>query len=897
MDVITTHINADFDCLGSMIAAKRLYPEAEMVFPGGQERSLREFFINSVQYAFGFKRVRDINLDEISRLILVDVRQASRIGPFQAVARRPDVDIHIYDHHTIKKTCLKGSLEVIEPVGSTVTVLTHLFIEKKIEVSADEATMMMLGLYEDTGSLTFHSTTIKDYLAAAYLLKQGANLNIVSDLIVQELTPDQVRLLHDLIESKAIINIHGIDIAIAHATIDHFVGDLATLAHKLKDMENLDVLFIIVRMESRVFIIARSRLKEVHVGDILTEFGGGGHASAASCAVRDMTLVQVLEQLPVLLQKHVHPQWLVNHLMSTPVKSVLISQSVAEAHQVLSRFNINTVPVTENQNVVGIISRQLIDKAVYHGLKDQTVSEIMTRDFHVVSPETSITVLKTLIVESNQRFVPVVKEEQLVGAVTRTDLLRHLASSSGTPPLSGKRSLVSRGGRTYKANQIQRLIRNRLPKRIQEILTQLGKIGDELGLGIFVVGGFVRDMLLNKVNLDVDIVVEGNAVSFAERFAQDCECRVRCHRKFGTAVIIYPDDFKIDIASARMEYYLRPGALPDVEHASVKMDLSRRDFTINTLAISLNRSSYGQMLDYYGGQRDIDDKAIRVLHNLSFVEDPTRVFRAVRFEQRLGFKIGKQTEYLLNSAVRLGLLEKISGKRIFNELFLIMNEEQPLPAISRLAKLDILKCLHPALSIKVDYAKSFDEAKRAMDWFDLLYTGQTCKRWMCYFLICTAVLDRSGIKRLCERLQVMPHDRDILVNQRSAALGILKQLEKRKPNARPPRNSSLYRWFRPLSTEILLFMMAKTSKEFVRRWISRYITHLRMVSPILTGHDLERQGFVPGPLFSKILEDLRAARLDGRVVTAEDEMSFVRRKYRKEIERNVPNKEKQEKRM
>ena len=884
MDVITTHINADFDCLGSMIAAKRLYPEAEMVFPGGQERSLREFFLKSAQYAFGFKRIRDINLKEITRLILVDVRQASRIGPFSTVARRPGVEIHIYDHHAAKAGSLHGVVEYVEPVGSTVTVFCHLLMEKHIELTADEATMMMLGLYEDTGSLTFHTTTVKDYQAAAYLLSHGANLNIVADLIVQELTPDQVRLLNDLIASKAILNIRGINVALAHASIDHFVGDIATLAHKLKDMENLDVLFIIVRMERRVFMVARSRLKEVHVGDILQEFGGGGHASAASCAVRDLTLLQVLEKLPTVLHQHIQPQWQVRHLMSTPVKSVAVNDSIATAHQTLSRYNINTIPVLSQNEVVGIISRQLIDKAVYHGLKDQPVSEIMTSDFHQVTPQTSIDTLKALIIESNQRFVPVVEDGRLAGAVTRTDLLRHLASSVGTPPRSGERSLVSRGGRSYKAAQIQRLIRNRLPKRIQKLFAQLGQVGDELDVGVFVVGGFVRDLLLNKENFDLDIVIEGDGVAFAEAFTRESDCRVRCHRKFGTAVLIYPDDFKVDIASARMEYYLQPGALPDVEHASVKMDLSRRDFTVNTLAISLNRQSFGELLDYYGGQRDIDDKALRVLHNLSFVEDPTRVFRAVRFEQRLGFQIGKQTEHLLHSAVRLGLLEKVSGKRIFNELFLIMNEPQPLPAVARLARLDVLRYLHPALTSKVDYSKFFDEARRAMDWYDLLYTGHPCERWLCYFLVFTSALDQAGIRNLCRRLQIIPRYKAILNQQRTNALGILKRLERRKPDMRPPRASSLYRWFQPFSSEILLFMMAKTSREQVRQWISRYITHLRDVQPILTGKDLDKLGIAPGPIFRAIFDDLLNARLDERVMTADEERAMVQRKYAKHIE-------------
>ncbi|RLB67665.1 MAG: polya polymerase, partial [Deltaproteobacteria bacterium] len=791
----------------------------------------------------------------------------------------PGVDIHIYDHHLDTAASLKGSVEHIVAVGSTVTVFSHILMEKQIELTADEATMMMLGLYEDTGSLTFHSTTVKDYQAAAYLLTQGANLNVVADLIVQELTPDQVRLLNDLIASKTILNIHGINVALAHATIDHFVSDIATLAHKLKDMENLDVLFVIVRMERRVFIVARSRLEEIHVGEIMMEFGGGGHASAASCSVRDLTLLQVLDRLPKVLLKHVQPQWQVRHLMSTPVKTIDADDTIANAHQTLSRYNINAVPVLRGNEVVGVISRQLVDKAVYHGLQEQPVSEFMTRDFHQVTPRTTVAILKSLIVESNQRFVPVVESTKLMGAVTRTDLLRHLASSVGTPPRTGEHSLVTRGGRKYKPGQVQRLIRNRLPKRIQNLIERLGQIGDELNVSVFAVGGFVRDLVLNKENLDIDIVVEGDGITFAETFAKKDDCRVRCHRKFGTAVIIYPDGFNIDIASARMEYYLQPGALPDVEHASVKMDLSRRDFTINTLAISLNQAAKGEMFDYYGGQRDIDDKAIRVLHNLSFVEDPTRVFRAVRFEQRLDFKIGKQTEHLLRSAVRLGLLEKVSGHRIYNELLLIMKEKHPLLAVTRLARLEVLSYLHPSLTSKVDYAKSFDEARRVMAWYDLLYTEHPYERWLCYFLALTAGLDRKEIKNFCDRLQLMPRHHVILNQQRTTAIGIVKRLEGRNNGMRSPRPSSLYRWLQPLSTEILLFMMARTSRENVRQWISRYITHLRDIQPILTGNDLGEFKIAPGPIYRTILDDLLYARLDERVTTVEEERALVQRKY------------------
>ncbi len=879
MDVITTHLNADFDCLGSMIAAKRLYPDAVMAFPGGQERSLRQFFLKSVQYAYGFCRAKEIDLDAIDRLILVDVRQENRIGRFGEVALRDDVDLHIYDHHVDVPTKLNGVVEYIEPVGSTVTVLTHLFMVREIVPTADEATMMMLGLYEDTGNLTFHTTTVRDYQAAAYLLEHGANLNVVSDFLAHELTPDQVRLLNDLIANHNILNIHGINISIAHASVDHFVADIGNLAHKFKDMENLDVLILAVRMESRVFLVARSRRAEVHVGEIIREFGGGGHASAASATVRDLTLIQILERLPEILQRHVQPQWQIQHLMSAPVKVVQVHDTIAAAHRLLTRYNINALAVMSGESTVGILTRQLVDKAVYHGLNDQPVAEYMIGEFVSVSSSASVEELKVLIAETNQRFVPVVEEERLVGAVTRTDLLRHLATRSGTAPLADDPRLISSGGRYLKAGQVKRLIRNRLQPRIQKMLQHIGATGDRIGVTAYVVGGFVRDLLLNQENLDIDVVVEGDGIVFAEAFATEHDCRIRAHRKFGTAVVIFPDGFKLDIASARMEYYLRPGALPDVEHASMRLDLFRRDFTINTIAIALNGERFGEVQDFYGGQKDLDEKAVRVLHNLSFVEDPTRVFRAVRFEQRLGFKIGKQTEHLLKSALRLKFLEQISGLRVFNELYLILTERDPLPAVERMAQLGLLQTIDESLDRCQVFRGLFTETRRTMDWFDLMYTGQPCRRWICFFLSLTASLGTSQMKRVCQRLNVPVRYQPLLLEQRTAGLSVLRKLERRRSSARPPLSSDLYRWLTPLDTEVLLFLMASTSQERVRQWISHFVTNLRHVKPLLSGHDLKQLGIAPGPVYKQVLEELLYARLNERVVTLQDEKNFVRRKY------------------
>ncbi len=876
MDVITTHINADFDCLGSMIAARRLYPEAELVFAGAQEKGLREFFVKSTVYAYGFKRIRDIDLDAITRLILVDVRQSERIGPFGAVARRPEVAVHIYDHHPAGHADLHGELETIEAVGATVTIMAELFRERGIVPSADEATMMMLGLYEDTGSLRFNSTTVRDLQAAAFLLEHGANLNTVSDFLTQELTAEQVALLHELIQSRTVLNVNGIDISIAHAVSDRFVGDLAVLAHKLKDMENLDALLVAVVMGDRVFLVGRSRIPEVHVGEILGEFGGGGHAFAASGTVRDMTLLQVLDRFPQILASHVTPRWEARQLMSRPVKTAAVTASVDQVREILTRYNLNAMPVLSGEQVAGLVTRQTVDKAAHHGLGQSPIRDYMSTEFVAVGPDAAPELLRELIVERNQRLVPVIDAGCLAGVITRTDLMRQLASGgrfAARPGLSGG------GAVGLKRRQVLRLLREQLPTEIQTVLKDLGEVGDDLGCSVFAVGGFVRDLLLRQENLDIDVVVEGDGIAFAQAFAQRFQCRVRSHPKFGTAVIVFPDGFKIDVASARLEYYLEPGALPHVEHASIRLDLARRDFTINTLALALNTEVFSDLLDFFQAQSDLQEKAIRVLHNLSFVEDPTRVFRAIRFEQRLGFHLGRHTEQLLQSAVRMGFLDKVGGTRVFNELVIILRETNPLPAVQRLAEFDLLKYLHPGLTLDARSWTRFEDASRALHWFELLFTGETCQRWLVYFLCLTAALDSAAMADICDRLTVPTRYRQLLVEERQAGLTALRELERRRARHRPPRPSEIYHLLNPLASEIQLFLMALAGNEAVRRWISQYVTQLRTVTSFLTGKDLAELGLPPGPRYRTALAALLEARLDGRVATREDEVALVRQRF------------------
>jgi tRNA nucleotidyltransferase (CCA-adding enzyme) len=877
MEVITTHINADFDALACMLAAKKLYPEAILVFPGSQEGSLRDFFVRSAIYVFEAERMKNVDLDRITRLVLVDTRQMSRIGKFAQIVKRPGLDIHIYDHHPPSSDDITGSREVVKEVGATITLLLGILRDKGIEITPDEATVMMLGIYEDTGSLTFSSTTEEDYSAAAYLLSRGASLNVISDMVTKELTAEQVFLLNDLIQSATNYAFHGIDVVIATASADRYVGDIAILVHKLKDMENLDVLFALVRMEDRVYMIGRSRIEEVNVAEVLLEFGGGGHATAASATVRELTLIQCAEKLVAVLHEAVKPRRLARDLMTFPVKTISADRKLSEAGELLTRYTINVLPAMRGDKLVGLISRQVIEKAAFHGLGDRPVSEYMSTEFSVADTTTPLSKIQRLVVGNNQRFLPVVEGGELVGAITRTDVLRaigeDLASRSDSPSPLEIHKLYAR------KKMITKLMEERLPLKVQSILRELGRVGDELNCAVYAVGGFVRDLLLRNHNLDVDIVVEGDGIQFAEYFAQEHPCKIRINRRFGTAALRLAKNLKVDVATARLEYYDSPAALPTVETSSIKRDLYRRDFTINTLAIKLNKEEFGELIDFFGAQRDIKEKVVRVLHNLSFVEDPTRVFRAIRFEQRFGFQLGKQTQNLIKNAVEMGFLDRLSGRRIFSELVLILNEEDPIPILQRMRDLDLLKSIHIRIPWERETENLLEGIKNVISWYDLLFLEGECERWQVYFHGLMDCLTEGEVLDVCQRLSLSEKNRRKVISGRRESEETLREIARRLESKRRIRRSELYELLEPLSTEVKLFMMAKTTKKATKKWISLFFTKLRGQRSMLKGRDLIRLGVRPGPMMKEILANLLRARLDQRIKTRDDEINYVKRTY------------------
>ena len=871
MDVITTHLNADFDCLASMVAAKKLYPHAHLVFPGSQERNVRDF-LRRMDFSIDVESLKNINLDQIRRLIVVDTKQADRIGELGDILYKPYITIHLYDHHPGDHKNFEAEVEIVEDVGATVTIFVRLLQERRIEITPMEATVMALGIYEDTGSLTFTSTCAADLHAVAYLLSKGADLSIVAEFVNRELTPVQVRLLNELIQSSRELVIEGTPITIAKASSKRYIGDAAYIVHKWKEMENLDVVFALIRMDTKVQMVARSRGEQVNVAEIAADFGGGGHPYAASASIKEMTLFDAEEALVNVLYKHIQEAHVAALIMSSPVLSIAATTSVERTQAVLDGSTVNTLLVLQDGKPLGYITRQIVQRAMYHGLKDECIAEYMLTDMKRIHPNTPFSEIELLMIQRPQKILPVTGESgEAIGVITKNDILKVLQERK-----LEQISYHSDWGQSH-ARNVRRLMEERLPEPLAAFLRQVGTLGDEFGYSAYVVGGFVRDLLLRvEEHLeDIDIVVEGDGIRFVQALAERCEAHAKIHRKFRTGILTFPDGFKVDVATARTEHYEYPAAMPVVQSGSLRLDLYRRDFTVNALAIRLNKKSFGQVFDYFGGQRDLKEKVIRVLHSLSFIEDPTRIFRAIRFEQRFRFRLGNFSLNQIKNAVKKELVQKLSGRRIYNELLVIFKEPNPTRILERLHELGVLQAIHPQLTSIAEMRQTFGNIRAVIAWYQLLYRDESIKERVLYFLALIDQLNSQAAKEICGKFMLKQKTVHTIKLARNGYTLIERPL---LDTQEPFTQSEIYHVFQELPLESILYWMAKTKQESVKKAASTYLSKLRDVTPAITGKDLVHMGLPPGPIFQKVMKELLDARLNGRISTPEQERVLAEEK-------------------
>ena len=852
MDLILTHEYADFDALASLVAAQRLYPAARAVRPRTLNQNVRAF-LTVYGGEFSLCHPEDLQRRRARDVLLVDTQHLVSVKGVNAKSI-----LHVIDHHPLDEHARIEGTRVIEPLGATTTLLLEELRERGMTVSANEATFFLLGIYEDTGNLTYAATTPRDLQAAAWLLAQGANLRIVAEFLRQPLNSDQRALYDKLLAGAETHRLNGQTVVLATGTLVRSGEELSALAHKLRDALEPAALFLLVQINGDVQLVARSSTTAIDVGVIAREFGGGGHGRAAAALLAGSRLAEVRARLLQELPTHVQPTAVVADIMSHGVHTLNPETTVEQVYAHMQKHGYEGYPVVEAGQVLGLVTRRAVDRARTHQLEHTSVTDIMEAGAVTVSPDDSVDRLLNEMIGHGWGQIPVSRDGDIVGVVTRTDLIKELALS----PQHGRRNVTD-------------LLQRALSPSHLKLLYTLSAAAQSQGSGLYVVGGFVRDLLLESASVDYDLVVEGDAIELGRVLAKQHGGRVTAHRRFGTAKWLLPDELAaetglpaLDLVSARTEFYTRPSALPEVERGSIKLDLHRRDFTVNTLAVSLQSHRFGDLLDHWGGLKDLEEKRLRVLHSLSFVDDPTRVLRAVRLEKRLGFQIDRRSAELMELA--LPLLARVSGDRIRHEIEHMFAEAIPQVMLARLDEIGVPGALHAALAGQADawLAERFVAAREAAPEEELA---------IIYFALWLYRLEWSDTEAICRRLKVTAATMRVLqqiphVKTRLPALG---------ESSKPSGVVGVLDGCVPATLSVVALAEADAG---VRENIRRYRDEFRRVKPTICGADLRALGVRPGPEFGRVLGRLRAAWLDGEVSSSEEEVDLLRELLKVETE-------------
>lgn len=863
MQLVVGHANPDFDAYAATVAATKLFPGAKGVFLGSQNSNVREFH-NLHQDFLEFVDLRGLDLSSVTRLIMVDTRDADRISEFRDVALSPDVEVIVYDHHPPAQGDLTGVDDRSQDVGSTTSILVHEIRSRNIALTPLEASLFLLGIHEDTGSLTYPGATAYDADAAAFLMAAGADMEVLNQFLSRTLDAEQHALLEQLTASLQVWDVNGQQIAVCTATRDEYVDSASVLTHYIVEDMGFKVAIAIVQMPQRLQMVARSRMHEVDVGAVMTALGGGGHAQAASAGFRELGIPAALLQLREALEGVVRPPLRAADIMSKTVRTIGPDDTMREAGERMSRWGHGGLPVTDADLLVGIVTRKDVDKAVRHGLDHAPVRGFMNREPVTVTADIELQALEHLLATAGIGRVPVMDGERIIGIVTRKDVL---AAEHGHDYL----------GRTvprFDAKATHRFLASIdafVPDEVLGALRSLGSLAEESGLRAHVVGGFVRDMLLGRRNLDLDVVIEGDAVEFAELAAERLGARVKVHRRFGTAVLVFSKTLHADVTSARTEYYLRPGALPTVERSSLRQDLFRRDFTVNAMAACINDGCFGQIADPFFGMRDLERSTLRVLHSLSFVEDPTRVLRAARFELRYGFVMDGQSEGLARRAVGMNMLDEVSGARIREEMLDIIDEKSPAAVFERMDDLGVLGLVLYAGAASEPIIEALYSVERAYERLESAF-ARTPRRRVTLVAALAHRADRVTAERWLKHLRFGKEYGEPAVAVADRAPGVLRTLR----DGRKMRDSRLYHALQGLPDEAIVYVWAQ-GDERVRARVERYLDTVSKIRPAVDGEDLKSLGIPPSPAYSAILAAALDDRLDGRAVGRDAESANLRR--------------------
>ncbi|GAB4282304.1 MAG: CBS domain-containing protein [Oscillatoriaceae cyanobacterium] len=949
MDIILCHTTADFDTVGAAVGMTRLLPGSRIVLTGGAHPGVRDFLaLHRDEYRIIERR--SVNSKQIRSLTIVDTQYPDRLGKCAEWLNLP-VPIQVWDHHpridgemgrrgdgetggrgdgemggrgdgeTGGLPLIPASTLIVEAVGATTTLVVEALQRQygdKINLTPPEATVMALGIHVDTGSLTFDHTTPRDAAALTWLMERGASVPVIAEYLEPGLGSRLQELLAMAMEQMRSEQYAGNSISMVLLDTESYVPGLSSLASSLMDLTETDALLLGARYRGRpdggerLAVIGRSRIKGTNLHQLFQPLGGGGHPRAASVVLRDTYPETALEQLWQNFKAQIPLPLRARDLMSSPVRTILPQTTIHEAQRILLRYGHSGLSVIDDRGMlVGVIARRDLDLALHHGFSHAPVKGYMTSNVKTITPDTPFPEIEEMMVTYDIGRLPVLEDSQLVGIVTRTDVLRQLHQDKTLGGFAQDTSFVNGGGRRpycLLPAVVREMLQKKLVPQQWRLLQLTAEMAASRGWQLYLVGGAVRDLFLASNDdeplclKDIDLVVDGfhtradraAGVELAKALqAKYPNCRLEIHGSFQTAALLWHkdpelDSLWIDIATARTEFYPKPAANPEVEASSIRQDLYRRDFTINALALLLTGGERaGEILDFFGGLLDLQDKCIRVLHPNSFIEDPTRIYRAVRFAVRLGFDIDAQTQSYIRHAIESGVYQRVQGEggrapaleaRLKTELKYILEADNWQKALRLLGSLDALRCIHPELELSRELWRRLRLMERLLR--PQAHTGRLSKftnvsenlQWQMRLEVLIAYLPEIYRGKVAAQLQL---NADSI--KRLERLGLVSS-EITAHLHQAERPSHLMQALHKFDVPTLLLIAVASGRQ-IRRQIWQYLNRWLGAKPILDGNDLKALGYKPGNSFKQILDALLAATVDGEINTPEEAKAFLAARF------------------
>ncbi|WGS65048.1 CBS domain-containing protein [Marinitoga aeolica] len=657
-------------------------------------------------------------------------------------------------------------------------------------------------------------------------------------------------------------------------TIDHLKINFTYIEKKIDDlekyvqqiyMEKLSDIIIIFELTYQTRVSGFSYSDEINMNEIFEKFNSKGNSQRAVFATSEKNIEKLMNDIINQLREKYIPILKAMDIMSSPVRTVLSNEPIEKVYRIMIQTGHNGFPVIEKNELIGIITRKDIEKAINHNLSKLPVKKIITKNIISVLPDTPIEEVRYKMLENGiGRLLVIDENNTLIGIITRSDLIKGKVFHKSKPKI-----IIDYEEDLHKYNILKKMVEF-IPPKYMNLLRLLGIYGSELNMPVYVVGGFVRDLLLSRKNFDIDIVVEGDGLKYAKYAARNLRTTFVEHSEFHTGSLFFKDGFRIDIATARTEYYEKPADLPKVELSTIKKDLYRRDFSINAMAIKLNSEEFGVLIDFFGCKHDLDRGIIKILYNLSFIEDPTRILRAIRFEKRFNFKIENRTLELLKDAVNNGYIEKVTGMRLREEFEKILNERNITESIDEMGKFGILDHLFLYSQYKKSKLETFEKVLKFYQWIKKNVPKYSYKVKLFHlFLYSYLVYEEEQAALYSFERYGLP--KKFLNNLEKLKEAIL-QLNKLNTYS---SYSDFYKIVENFDNELLIVISGFIKEEIKDKYKS-YLLKINDFTLEIDGKDIMSLG-IKGKLVGVILNEIKMKKLDGKIQNEREYlMNFVR---------------------